>query len=229
MLNVLDFLKERNIIVNYINVSPAKPIIITSQLPFSNVTYDFSKIEGDYNYYPATVSIEVTTGSNIEKRLYRKVLASTITELASAEDIRIDIDSSNYYKGIYTGCSDIEDKAETVGTTQLQFRCEPFRINNVKYGEELWDTFCFDTDYFGTNTYTINKGNVINIYNPGVYVSPIFRTALSLITLNVNGREFSFTNAVGKYDQCRLRHGNNVIEVIEGSGILKIDFYPNYL
>lgn len=228
MINVLDILEERNIVVNSINVSPAKPIIITSQLPFSNVTYDFSKMDGDYNYYPATVSIEITAGSNVEKRLYRKILDSAITEITSAESVKIDVDSSSYYKGVYTSCSDIEDRAETVGTTQLQFRCEPFKISNIRFGEELWDTFCFATDVLGTNTYTIKSGDVINLYNPGTYVSPTFRIS-SLIKLKVNDREFQFSNAVGKYDQCRLKHGDNVIEVVEGSGTLMIDFYPNFL
>ena len=225
MIDLLEFLEERDIVVNGIYVSPAKPIIITQQLPYSNTVYDFSKLTGDYNYYPATVDVKITYGSNIEKSLYRKIISSVISNISS-QDIKIPMENGAYYKGVYIGCSDIETKGEVVGITELQFRCEPFKISEVKYGEELWDTFCFETDNLGINSYTVNPNSTVEIINPGMYVNAVI-TVSSQLKVSTNNKEITLkakTNNILK-----LKNGENIIKVLEGSGSLKIDFYPCYL
>ena len=225
MLNLLEYFNDKKIIVNSIFVRPAKPVVITEQLPFSNITYDFSKITGEYNYYPSSVYVKITYGSNIEKSLYRKIISSVISNISS-QDIKIPMENGAYYKGVYIGCSDIETKGEVVGITELQFRCEPFKISEVKYGEELWDTFCFETDNLGINSYTVNPNSTIEIINPGMYVNAVI-TVSSQLKVSTNNKEITLkakTNNILK-----LKNGENIIKVLEGSGSLKIDFYPCYL
>ena len=225
MLNLLEYFNDKKIIVNSIFVRPAKPVVITEQLPFSNITYDFSKMAGEYNYYPSSVYVKITYGSNIEKSLYRKIISSVISNISS-QDIKIPMENGAYYKGVYIGCSDIETKGEVVGITELQFRCEPFKISEVKYGEELWDTFCFETDNLGINSYTVNPNSTIEIINPGMYVNAVI-TVSSQLKVSTNNKEITLkakTNNILK-----LKNGENIIKVLEGSGSLKIDFYPCYL
>lgn len=226
MLNLLEYFDNKKIIVNSIFVRPAKPIVITEQLPFSNITYDFSKITGEYNYYPANVYVKITYGSNEEKSIYRKVISSVLSELSSQDTIKIVIEEGNYYKGVYVGSTEIEDKGEVLGTTEIEFRCEPFKISEVKYGEELWDTFCFETDNLGINSYTVNSNSTIEIINPGMYVNAVI-TVSSQLKVSTNNKEITLkakTNNILK-----LKNGENIIKVLEGSGSLKIDFYPCYL
>lgn len=225
MLNLLEYFNDKKIIVNSIFVRPAKPVVITEQLPFSNITYDFSKMAGEYNYYPSSVYVKITYGSNEEKSIYRKVISSVISNISS-QDIKIPMENGAYYKGVYIGCSDIETKGEVVGITELQFRCEPFKISEVKYGEELWDTFCFETDNLGINSYTVNPNSTIEIINPGMYVNAVI-TVSSQLKVSTNNKEITLkakTNNILK-----LKNGENIIKVLEGSGSLKIDFYPCYL
>ena len=139
MLNLLEYFDDKKIIVNSIFVRPAKPVVITEQLLFSNITYDFSKITGEYNYYPANVYVKITYGSNEEKSVYRKVISSVLSELSSQDAIKIAIEEGNYYKGVYVGSTEIEDKGEVLGTTEIEFRCEPFKVSETKYSNEIID------------------------------------------------------------------------------------------
>lgn len=227
MLNLLEYFDDKKIIVNSIFVRPAKPIVITEQLPFSNITYDFSKIAGEYNYYPASVYVKITYGSNEEKSIYRKVISSVLSELSSQDAIKIAIEEGNYYKGIYVGSTEIEDKGEVLGTTEIEFRCEQFKISEVKYGEELWDTFCFDTDVLGIDSYIdIKKNDTIKIVNPGMYTDVLINVNPALKT-KVNGKEMTLN--ANENNTIRFKSGENIIQVLEGSGSLNINFYPCYL
>ena len=124
-----------------------------------------------------------------------------LSELSSQDIIKIAIEEDNYYKGIYVGSTEIEDKGEVLGTTEIEFRCEPFKISEVKYGEELWDTFCFDTDVL-------------------INVNPALKT-------KVNGKEMTLN--ANENNTIRFKSGENIIQVLEGSGSLNINFYPCYL
>lgn len=226
MLNLLEYFDDKKIIVNGIFVRPAKPIVITEQLPFSNITYDFSKITGEYNYYPASVYVKITYGSNEEKSIYRKVISSVLSELSSQDTIKITVEEGNYYKGIYVGSTEIEDKGEVIGTTEIEFRCEPFKISETKYSDELWDTFCFDTDVLGIDSYIVKKNNTIKIVNPGMYTDVLINVN-STLKAKVNDKEMTLNT--DENNAIRFKSGENIIQVLEGSGSLNINFYPCYL
>lgn len=226
MLNLLEYFNDKKIIVNSIFVRPAKPIVITEQLPFSNITYDFSKITGEYNYYPASVYVKITYGSNEEKSIYRKVISSVLSELSSQDTIKITVEEGNYYKGIYVGSTEIEDKGEVIGTTEIEFRCEPFKISETKYSDELWDTFCFDTDVLGIDSYIVKKNNTIKIVNPGMYTDVLINVN-STLKAKVNDKEMTLNT--DENNAIRFKSGENIIQVLEGSGSLNINFYPCYL
>lgn len=226
MLNLLEYFNDKKIIVNSIFVRPAKPVVITEQLPFSNITYDFSKITGEYNYYPASVYVKITYGSNEEKSIYRKVISSVLSELSSQDTIKIAIEEGNYYKGAYVGSTEIEDKGEVIGTTEIEFRCEPFKISETKYSDELWDTFCFDTDVLGIDSYIVKKNNTIKIVNPGMYTDVLINVN-STLKAKVNDKEMTLNT--DENNAIRFKSGENIIQVLEGSGSLNIHFYPCYL
>lgn len=226
MLNLLEYFNDKKIIVNSIFVRPAKPVVITEQLPFSNITYDFSKITGEYNYYPASVYVKITYGSNEEKSIYRKVISSVLSELSSQDTIKITVEEGNYYKGIYVGSTEIEDKGEVIGTTEIEFRCEPFKISETKYSDELWDTFCFDTDVLGIDSYIVKKNNTIKIVNPGMYTDVLINVN-STLKAKVNDKEMTLNT--DENNAIRFKSGENIIQVLEGSGSLNINFYPCYL
>lgn len=226
MLNLLEYFDDKKIIVNSIFVRPAKPIVITEQLPFSNITYDFSKIAGEYNYYPASIYVKITYGSNEEKSIYRKVISSVLSELSSQDAIKIAIEEGNYYKGIYVGSTEIEDKGEVLGITEIEFRCEPFKVSETKYSEELWDTFCFDTDILGIDSYMVKKNDTIKIVNPGMYTDVLINVN-STLKVKVNDKEMTLN--ADENNVIRFKNGENIIQVLEGSGSLNIHFYPCYL
>lgn len=226
MLNLLEYFNDKKIIVNSIFVRPAKPVVITEQLPFSNITYDFSKITGEYNYYPASVYVKITYGSNEEKSIYRKVISSVLSELSSQDTIKITVEEGNYYKGIYVGSTEIEDKGEVIGTTEIEFRCEPFKISETKYSDELWDTFCFDTDVLGIDSYIVKKNNTIKIVNPGMYTDVLINVN-STLKAKVNDKEMTLNT--DENNAIRFKSGENIIQVLEGFGSLNINFYPCYL
>lgn len=226
MLNLLEYFNDKKIIVNSIFVRPAKPVVITEQLPFSNITYDFSKITGEYNYYPASVYVKITYGSNEEKSIYRKVISNVLSELSSQDTIKIAIEEGNYYKGVCVGSTEIEDKGEVLGTTEIEFRCEPFKISETKYSDELWDTFCFDTDVLGIDSYIVKKNDTIKIVNPGMYTD-VFIDVNSTLKAKVNDKEMTLN--ADENNVIRFKSGENIIQVLEGSGSLNINFYPCYL
>lgn len=226
MLNLLEYFNDKKIIVNGIFVRPAKPIVITEQLPFSNITYDFSKMAGEYNYYPSSVYVKITYGSNEEKSIYRKVISSVLSELSSQDTIKIAIEEGNYYKGAYVGSTEIEDKGEVLGTIEIEFRCEPFKISETKYSEELWDTFCFDTDILGIDSYMVKKNDTIKIVNPGMYTDVLINVN-STLKVKVNDKEMTLN--ADENNVIRFKNGENIIQVLEGSGSLNIHFYPCYL
>lgn len=208
MLDVIDYLKnDRGCVINEISIGPATPIIIQEQIPFSSKVYDFSRVanKGYYNYNQRTIKVTATVMA--EKKNSIDNLYSVITSrVASEASIKIQDDSfRGYYLGKLVNYSEMENNV-FAGKFTLEFSCDPFKIDTVALGDDVWDIFQFDTDYFTSNVIemtTSASSITLIVMNAGVAKTPIIEISpdhqcvLSCIQNGVTVSTISHTNAGG--------------------------------
>ena len=206
MIDVVDYLKnDRGCVINEISIGPATPIIIQEQIPFSSKVYDFSRVanKGYYNYNQRTVKITATVMSN-EKNSIDNLYSVITSRVASEASIKIQDDSfRGYYLGKFVGYSELENNVYA-GKFTLEFSCDPFKIDIVALGDDMWDIFQFDTDYFTSNVIEMTTDNThvnVTMMNAGIAKTPIIEVSpnhqctISCIQNGVTVSSLSHSNA----------------------------------
>lgn len=230
MMDIIDYLEENDFIINDVDTGSATPIIRTKQIPFSDKILDFSKITGSYNYSERTGYVKVAYGSGYIKEFYNRI-SLAMTKLLESEQVKIKRpEEKGYYVGVITGYSSIKDLVR-VGEITINLRLDPFKYDDKPYGNTLWDTFCFETDYLEQNQYEITDSATIKVYNQGESVYPSI-TVTSNMNVTVDngsgvGVSYSLTTGTTKLNT-KFNNGLNTITVT-GNGTLTINFTQQYL
>lgn len=229
MLDIIKYLEENDFIINELSIGPASPIIITKQIPYSNVTYDFSKLnDGEYKYKPREIRITCTWGSDSKLAMY-DIYSIIITKLLAIDNVKIKNENIyGYYIGKVIEYSEIEDFVYA-GKMTITLRCEPFKIAENNFGDDIWDDFRFNIDdVVENNVFQVVPGTIINVKNNGRAIVPEVVCDAEMQLL-LNDRLYRFNSETTKNSSFKLSNGENIITVTEGTGTITINFKEEYL
>ena len=207
--------------------------LITETVPFMNGSYDFTNIYGPTTYKDRIITIRVITENRTDIRratLHEKysMLRNFLLPLSQS---KLELD---YIEGYFLGrCTGISSKNgfELLGYIDIEFTCYPFRFMNKYEGDDLWDTFNFETGIAQETKFDINGTKAITLYNLGgnvIYPIIVITNASTsdIFKIEHNGKIYQFTSeSVGtnKIKELPINIGINKM-TITGKGTIEFKF-----
>lgn len=220
-------IKDMDLYVADLDISPPKKRHMTQTIPFMNGAYDFSNIYGVNTYEERTLtySFEIIAPTQAHLNLIKiKVLAW----LLNGEKGELRDDGIPGYYFIAKCISVTEDDNRDKTTIKATFSAYPFKICDSYEGENLWDPFCFETDVLQRTRFTVDKAQKVSIYNVGVVdVIPVIY-ASETFEIIMNENKYTVSPGVTQNDKFRFKVGNNEL-LLKGTGEIQFFFRKEVL
>lgn len=201
-------LKERKI------SAPAKKVI-KETVPFSNMTYDFSKINGELYWEERRLDyvLEIIAPTPEELEEKKTAFSNWVMNVMN-EDIHDPYDPNWHYKATYEDISYSDDESVEKTTATVVFKAYPYKIANnltmygfvVPAGEETVVVMPNDSSHRITPTLTANVETILRIGN----------------------KTYTIPTGVVKDDSFKLEPRNNVITIVNENDArceLTVEFY----
>lgn len=186
------------------NIGDAEPKTNYVEVPGADGTKDLTEAFGDIKYNNRTLS---PTFDMFQKPSDWVTLKDKITNYLNGKKLKIiyDVDPNYYYYGRCRVTNFSNDY--TVGHITIEAICEPYKY-------KLEKTVVENSVVAGT-TYTFK--------NDRKKVVPTLILNANM-TLQFNGNNYSLNAGTHKVLDIEFVEGNNEIKVIEGSGVLKVEY-----
>ena len=201
---------------------------IQQTIPFMNGSYDFSNLYGSATYsdreftYSFLVEIENEALMN-----YRKIEIENWLLGANKKTILIDEDLKGYY--YLAECIDIDfDNYYSFGLIDVTFTAYPFKIGEAYEGNNLWDSFNFESDVLQDTKFTVNGSSNVNIYNSSaIDIEPTI-IASSNFEIIKDNKKYVIESGESKDYRFKFKKGNNNI-TLKGNGTIEFRFRKEVL
>lgn len=192
-----------------INAPPKKKI--TDSVPFMHGVYDFSTVgsngEQVYDTRTITVTLRIIAYSVEESYIrYRQALDWLMD--SGKQQLKFDFMPEFYFMAEVQDAPSW-DKFLRYGLLTVDFVCDPFKYSTSYMGDDIWDTFCFLTDYTQcTNEFTINGATLVTMYNNGRLITPVINCSTAM-ALSFNGKNYALLSGDNKPWGLKLQNGKN--------------------
>lgn len=187
---------------------------IKEEIPFSNVVYDFSSIDGEIYYNEREVSyiIDIAELTRAENEQKRRALVNWLFAVENA-NIYDPYLNGYHFKGTFASDKWAEDFDG--GQLTVTFDCYPYLIANEPT----------------INTFTLAEGeNSITVINNSSHrVVPIFTTE-NAVTLTFNDSSYALSAGENQSDNIMLSVGTNTFTVnATGAGAFTVNYVSEVL
>lgn len=147
-----------------------KKVKLIKDVPFSNVEYDFSTIYGEQTYDNRLVKYKINAvhKGSLENIGMHKVANQIVDWVLSSDTMKPlfdDQDPDYHFLGEVRTEPELTDSFD-FGELSITFDCYPYRIKNIAEGNDVWDTFHFDTDIAQDVKYDIKDALTVTLINP---------------------------------------------------------------
>lgn len=223
-------LDDFELYIENVEVEFPRPRVIQNNVPYQNGYYDFSEVYGDLSYDNRKITITFKfENRTIERRTQINSKYGAIAEwLLGSGESKLYIDYEyGYFLARATNITPIEF-SELTGKITVEFDCYPFRSFDEAEGNDIWDIFNFELDYFVTTGFTVNGTLDIDLYN----ASAIRKTPSVKCDGNIDvikdGVKYSFTLGTWHDWRFMLNRGENKMKLV-GKGNIDFIFYKEVI
>ncbi len=197
---------------------------ILSTVPFMNGYYDFSTIgsNGEQVYDMRNIIVKLALLTPTRQGLY--VLYSQVLEWlldVGQSQLIFDFMPDFYFLAEAQGVPTWDEFVDN-GDLEVTFICNPFKYGINLEGNDIWDTFNFETDISQTVEFDVVGTKTVTIYNANRFVTPTINctTAMSIILGGIN---YNLVIGDNVTYGLKLLNGANTI-IINGTGHIKFLF-----
>ena len=207
--------------------TPSK-VKITENIPFSNLTYDFSNLYGSNCYSERKLEYEflIKTHNNMELEFKRMLIDQWLLSSNSKTQL-FDDNIPGYYYLAECVSVEFEDLVKT-GKLKAIFTAYPFRIGEAYEGNSLWDNFNFELDVLQDTKFTVNGSSNVNIYNPSIIDIEPSIIASSQFEIVLDNKKYTVGYGTSKDYRFKFKPGNNNF-TLKGNGTIEFRFRKEVL
>ena len=209
-----------------VEVGYPSPRQIKTNVPYQNGYYDFTELYEDNVYDNRTINITFE---------YLDILLLTQTRLNSvyghiadwlfgAGENKLYIDYEyGYFTARAINITPIEIFWQT-GRITVEFDCYPFRMYDEPEGNDLWDPFNFELDYFITTGFTVNGELDVILHNySAIRKTPTIKCDGNIKVIK-DGVTYDFMPGTWHDWRFMLNRGENKVKLI-GKGNIEFIYY----
>lgn len=203
---------------------------IKISVPYMNGTYDFSTIgsggEQVFGERDVQVILGMPTGSKEELQIVYSQILEWLKDTGRQQLIFDDM-YTYYFEAEVETVSKFEEMYR-MGKITIMFTAQPFRHSIDYMGDDIWDDFCFLTDYTQySNVFDITEdgpGNTVIMYNNGRPVVPEIDVDVDGMRLNFKSKTYYLIKGSNKFYDLKLENGENIFHFYNAIGKVKIIF-----
>jgi hypothetical protein len=221
-------------VINDISIGNPSPILIHQRVPYQNGVYDFSEINGNVAYTTREIKVQLKLEkyevrqavlNTLYYQLVNKFMSITFSGLEMT-DLKI-----SWLEGVFQArVSNISDfkLLEEERIIELTFIAQPFRTWEEYEGNDIWDTFNFETDIAQSNKIILTNANTdITLYNLSVVrvqpvikcskeMSIIFKQIVYNLKSGYNSNVFWLEKGINEHIniECVIGNGTETIEFL---------------
>lgn len=207
--------------------TPSK-IKVKESVPFMSGSYDFSNLYGGNCFTERKLQYEFLVKATTRQQLeLKRMNVENWLMGTNTKTMLIDDNLQGYYYMAEVESVDFTDLI-TNGKLKVEFMAYPFKISTNYEGNNLWDSFCFETDVLQDNTFTINGTNAVEIYNrSAINISPILICSSDMVIVKDN-ITYNVASGTNKSYTFELKSGANTMQ-ITGNGTIEFKFKSEVL
>lgn len=203
---------------------PSKKKVLET-VPYMSGNYDFSVTgsNGDivYDTRPVKVSLDFKGINKSQLQVLYSSICSWLLDCGQ-EQLIFD-DMQEYYFMAEVVSMSSYSEVRSVGHMDVEFTCEPFRYSVENMGDDIWNDFCFLTDFTQyTNVFNINGSTNVVMCNNGRSVTPVINCSTSM-TCTFNDQTYNLQQGDNTVYGLKLQNGINNL-TFNGTGIATIIF-----
>lgn len=196
-----------------VKIGAPKPNIIEINIPYHNGSYDYSTVAtgGLMTYSNRHIIIDINYISKTKEEMYNLYNKIATSLLGNSSNLEFNYMPGGSFKG---RCIQISELSSFIsyGKLTITFDCEPF-FNKGEFGNYIWDTFNFEKDIAEVKSFTVNTGQLLEIYNEGIIVSPTILASNQVVIL-VNNTAFTLEKGINNIWGLNLKTGYNEISIV---------------
>ena len=178
------------------DIGEPKKKVIRQTIPFSNVTYDFSKIDGELYWEDRELKyvLEITADTPEELERKKTAFKSWVMNVMNGE--LHDPFIADYHFFATFGSIDFDDSEVEKTTANVTFTAYPYKIAN----EAKQFSFALTTGQ--------QSGSIVN--NSSHRIVPTLTSDVAF-TIELNGVSYSVPAGTGAYEEVMLEQGENAV------------------
>lgn len=216
----------RNICVQSRDIGFPNKTKIISSVPFSNAIYDFSTIYGDQNYSEREIKyvlnvIDVNQFTTQRMHALKTQLINWLMKPNQKVPLYDDSLPGYHFLGEVQSENSIVDNYR-FGEFTITFTCYPFMIKDLAEGNDIWDSFNFETDVAQITEYDIVDSKTITLINVGIQTAYPEVTCSSDMAVSIGSTTYELKAGIST--GLPLAVDANTL-VINGNGHIKFDWH----
>lgn len=200
------------------------------QIPNTNIYYDYAALFGDVyaertlEYVFLISNVNAMSTAELEHKKFE--IANWLMP-GTQHELWDSVIFNYHFVGEVQSSPEYTDN-DDYGTFKVDFVCYPFRIRDGAEGDDIWDTFDFETDVAQDTSFSVDSTTNVLLINVGVEpVSPeIIVTGSVTVTIGSTSKTLS----AGTYTDTDLilAVGENTV-TLSGSGTIKFVWYKEVI
>ena len=215
-------------VLNTRTIETPSKIKITENIPFLNLTYDFSNLYGSSCYSERKLEYEfiIKSHSNMELE-FKRIQVEQWLLSSNTKTQLFDDNIPGYYYLAECVSTEFEDLVN-IGKLKATFTAYPFRIGEAYEGNSLWDNFNFELDVLQNTKFTVNGRSDVDIYNPSIVdIEPSIITS-SQFEIVLDNKKYAVGYGTSKDYRFKFKPGNNSL-ILKGNGTIEFRFRKEVL
>lgn len=206
---------------------PSKKKIIET-IPYASSSFDFSYLNDEQAYNDRMLKYSFHIIGHDNKTIDAKTDEFVNWINGFSRTKLIDTNFPGYY--FLAECIESEISDNTLyKTLTLTFAAYPYKLSAMHDGNDIWDSFNFNTDVFQNNEFTITEPGtrIVLISTSSTYTIPEITTDRN-VEVSVNGVSDNINTTNKKYPSLRFKPGENRI-IIKSPCKIKFEWWKAVL
>ena len=220
-------IKDFNLYVSELDISPPAKNKIKETIPFMNGSYDFSELYGGNTFKERSIkyTFELLEDSPLKLNILKTKVENWLLGCGQCQ-LYDDSIPDFYFLAECININESDDRYKSV--LDVEFIAYPFKIRTEYEGNNIWDNFNFELDVLQDTKFTVNGTSNVSIYNSSIIDIEPTIIASSQFEITLDNKKYVVEGGTSKDYRFKFKKGSNNI-ALKGNGTIEFRFRKEVL
>ena len=215
-------IKDFNLYVSELDISPPAKNKIKETIPFMNGSYDFSELYGGNTFKERSIkyTFELLEDSPLKLNILKTKVENWL--LGCGQCQLYDDSIPDFY--FLAECININESYDRYKSVfDVEFIYYPLKIRTEYVGNNIWDNFNFELDVLQDTKFTVNGTSNVSIYNSSIIDIEPTIIASSQFEIILDNKKYNVEAGTSRDYRFKFKKGDNKI-TLKGNGTIEFKF-----